>query len=70
MAEEWRCMSTPEERVRTYRSRAEEIRTAADGMRHADSQATFLRIARDYDLMADTLEGKITLELRRKSQRS
>ena len=52
-------MRTREERVRTYRLRAEEIRTVADGMRHRESRATFLRIARDYDLMADNLEDQV-----------
>ncbi len=56
-------MRTREERVTTYRLRAEEIRTAAESMRHAESRAAFLRIARDYDLMADNLDAQIKREL-------
>lgn len=44
-------MKTPEERVRIHRLRAEEMRTAAEGMRRPDSRASSLRIARDSDLM-------------------
>ena len=51
-------MRPPQERVKSYRSRAEEIRAAAEGMTQPDSRATFLRIARDYDLMADHIEAK------------
>jgi hypothetical protein len=51
-------MRTPRERVKNYRSRAEEIRTAAEDMKQPESRATFLRIARDYDLMADHIEAK------------
>lgn len=60
-------MRTREERVTTYRLRAEEIRTAAENMRHAESRATFLRIARDYDVMADNLESQIDRERRHKT---
>ncbi len=60
-------MRTREERVTTYRLRAEEIRTAAEGMRQPESRATFLRIARDYDLMADDLESQIRRGLLRKT---
>jgi hypothetical protein len=60
-------MRTREERVTTYRLRAEEIRAAAENMRYPDSRATFLRIARDYDLMADNLEGQINRERLRKT---
>jgi hypothetical protein len=59
---------TREERIETYRLRAEEVRTAAESMRHPESRATFLRIARDYHLMADNLEGQIRRELLRKAQ--
>jgi hypothetical protein len=47
--------------------RAEEIRTAAENMRHPESRATFLRISRDYELMADNLEGQIKREALRKA---
>jgi hypothetical protein len=58
---------TREERATTYRLRAEEIRTAAENMRHPESRATFLRISRDYELMADNLEGQIKREALRKA---
>jgi hypothetical protein len=47
-------------RARAYRLRAEEARTAADGMRHQLNRATLLRIADDYDLMAESIERKLT----------
>jgi hypothetical protein len=47
-------MQTPEERIRTYRLRAEEVRTATADMHYPDSRATFLRIARDYDVIDET----------------
>jgi IS1 family transposase len=49
-------MMTPEDRVRHYRLRAEEIRTAAADSHNSDTRATFLRIARDYELMAENVE--------------
>jgi DnaJ-domain-containing protein 1 len=51
-------MDDPLKRAKVYRLRAEEIRTAADGMRHQTNRATLLRIADDYDLMAETIEQK------------
>jgi hypothetical protein len=52
-------MRTAAERVKTYRSRAEELRVAADSMRQSASRETFRRMARDYDLMADHIEFQI-----------
>jgi hypothetical protein len=49
-------MNTPEQRARTYRLKAEEIRTSAEDMRYPETRIGFLRIARDYDLMADNIE--------------
>jgi hypothetical protein len=49
-------MNTPEQRARTYRLKAEEIRTAAEDMHRPETRTGFLRIARDYDLMADNIE--------------
>lgn len=45
-------------RAKRYRLRAEECRTAADGMRHQLNRATLLRIAGDYDLLADSTERR------------
>jgi hypothetical protein len=44
-------MDDPLKRAKVYRLRAEETRTAADGMRHQTNRDTLLRIADDYDLM-------------------
>ena len=45
-------------RAKVYRLRAEETRTAADGMHHQINRETLRRIAGDYDLMADRIEQK------------
>ena len=42
--------------AKAYRLRAEEVRARADGMRHQLNRATLLRIADDYDLMAESIE--------------
>lgn len=52
-------MSTPAERIRRYRSLAEEIRTSADEMRNGEPKAVLLRIADNYDQMADSLEARL-----------
>ena len=52
------AVNTPAERARAYRLHAEEARTAAESMRHPESRATLMRIARDYDVMADHLEAR------------
>lgn len=45
-------------RAKVYRLRAEESRTAADGLQHQTNRATLLRIADDYDLMAEAIEQR------------
>jgi hypothetical protein len=52
-------------RAQRYRLLAEEIRHAADGM-HADSRATLLRLANDYDLLARKLDA-IDARIRKQS---
>jgi hypothetical protein len=42
-------------RAKRYRSLAEEIRSSADGMR-TESRQTLLRLAYDYDLLAEKLD--------------
>jgi hypothetical protein len=49
-------MDTPEERATKYRQRAEETRVAAEEARSPETRATFLRIASDYDDMAEHIE--------------
>jgi len=51
-------MDDPLKRAKVYRLRAEETRTAADGMRHQLNRDTLRRIADDYDLMAETSERR------------
>jgi DnaJ-domain-containing protein 1 len=45
-------------RAKVYRLRAEETRTAADGIHHQINRETLTRIADDYDLMAEQLEQR------------
>ncbi len=55
-------------RARLWRMRAEEIRALADDMHQADPTAIMLRIARDYDLLAEMAErstDKLPFEPRR-----
>ena len=44
------------ERAKHFRMRAEELRTAAEGMGDAVSRATLLRLAEDYDQLATRAE--------------
>jgi hypothetical protein len=47
---------TPEiEVARRYRERAQQLRNIADAEWHVETRETLLRIATDYDLMAETL---------------
>jgi hypothetical protein len=43
-------------KIRWLRARAEEVRTAAEGMQHARSRESMLHIARTYEKMASHLE--------------
>jgi hypothetical protein len=45
-------------RARQLRSRAEEIRTAAEGMSSIPARTTMLHIAETYDRLANHLDGK------------
>jgi hypothetical protein len=51
LAAEYEC------RIRYLRNRAEEIRTAAEGMHDGDSRRSMLLIAASYETMADHLES-------------
>ena len=52
-------MTTREERLRWYRDRAEELRAAGENMKTPESRASFARMARDYEILAESLEGLI-----------
>jgi hypothetical protein len=52
-------------RVKHYRLKAEELRTAADGMQYPDSRLTLNRLAQTYDAMADRLETPAVVPVRR-----
>lgn len=58
-------MQTPEERISAYRLRATEVRATAGTMRHPESEAAYLEIARHYDAMADNLDAQLSLKQRR-----
>ncbi len=44
------------ERAWRWRAKAEEVRTAADSMRSDSARHTLLELARDYDVLAESLE--------------
>lgn len=44
------------QRADRYRARAEEIRTAADSMTHAESRSALARLAESYDRLASKIE--------------
>lgn len=43
-------------RIEQYRNRAEELRQIAETMKDKDARATMLRVANDYENMADRLQ--------------
>ena len=50
-------MPTPRHRAARYRKRAEEIRTAAEGMKSPEGRRALAKLARDYDVLADRIEA-------------
>jgi hypothetical protein len=48
-------MTAEIEVARRYRDRAQQLRTIADAEWHVETRETLLRIATDYDLMAETV---------------
>jgi hypothetical protein len=47
---------TPRERATRFRQLAEEVRAAAEGMRHAEARRALLTIAQNYERAAGMLE--------------
>jgi hypothetical protein len=47
----------PEQRIRRWRNKAEEIRTTAEQMHHSRARGSLLRLADSYDIMADQEEA-------------
>ena len=54
--------------IKRFRALAEEIRTSADGMAHTVNRETLLRIAADYDVLADRAEARAQRDQRRKDR--
>ena len=50
-------MPNSQQRAARYRKRAQEILAAAEEMKSAESRRTLLKLARDYDLLADRIAG-------------
>jgi hypothetical protein len=50
-------MSREEQLARSYRIRAEELRTIADMDDHIHTREVLMRVAKDYDRMAENMEA-------------
>jgi hypothetical protein len=48
------------QRIKRWRARAEEVRVNAEVMRDATARQTLLRVAEQYDLLADSAERQLT----------
>ncbi len=48
------------EKIQKYHSRAEELRTIADGMKDRDAKQSLVSVAADYDRMAFVLEDAMS----------
>ncbi|HTO84777.1 MAG TPA: hypothetical protein VMQ73_21320 [Methylomirabilota bacterium] len=48
------------QRIKRWRARAEEVRVNADQMRDSTARQTLLRVAEQYDLLADSAERQLT----------
>jgi len=51
------CVMPNQERIRDYRCRAEELRTIAEDCLSSEAQSLLKELARDYERMAERLEG-------------
>jgi hypothetical protein len=47
------------ERAKVYRLRAQEVRNAAQDIKHLESRAALMRLAASYDRVADNIEKPI-----------
>jgi hypothetical protein len=52
---------------RRWRMRAEELRTIAENCRTSEGRATFLRLAADYELLAERAEARATAQRKRET---
>lgn len=52
-------LESPSDRLRRFRSLAAEIRVAADAMIDQDARRTMVRLADNYDSLADHIEEQI-----------
>jgi hypothetical protein len=55
------AVRTPHEQVKYYRDKAEELRTMASDMARSDSRDAILRVAREYELLADKAEERAAI---------
>jgi hypothetical protein len=63
-------MQTSEQKIRVWRLRAEEYRTAGDNCKYDDTKQVYLTLARNYDHLADREERHLTNAARDSSKDS
>lgn len=52
-------MESPKLKIESYRSRAEELRAVAQGLKDQEARDSLMRIAADYDRMADRIARRL-----------
>jgi len=55
-------MQTSEQKIRVWRMRAEEYRTAADNSKYQDTKQVYRSLARSYELLAEREERNVKAE--------